>query len=123
LDNIRHLPGTNGNHLVNQVIEAYLKDTPLRLSQPQTANQTGDLPALRQAAHTLKSASANVGAKRLSKLCKEIEDSARQGSFDGIFDHLTNVMDEFPRAQATLVALQQGTSVQLTTPGETRRPS
>ncbi|MBL8398401.1 MAG: response regulator [Candidatus Accumulibacter sp.] len=119
LDNIRQLPGTDGNRLVDRVIDAYIKDTPLRLSQLQAANLAGDLQALRKAAHTLKSASANVGAKRLSRLCQEIEESARNGHFDGILERLTSVNDEFPRVRVALDALRHNTCAFPSMAGET----
>ena len=39
-----------------------------------------DPKAVREAAHALKSSSANVGAKSLAELCKQLEAMGRQGN-------------------------------------------
>jgi len=58
---------------VNKVIGANLADAPPRIAQLRVAADACDAEALRQAAHALKSSSANVGAEQLAALCKELE--------------------------------------------------
>jgi diguanylate cyclase (GGDEF)-like protein len=48
----------------------------------QDALQVGDAPSLRQQAHSLKSASANLGAKLLSKECAALEAVALAGELE-----------------------------------------
>jgi CheY-like chemotaxis protein/HPt (histidine-containing phosphotransfer) domain-containing protein len=83
LDIIRAMPGTDGAALVKKVIDAYLDDTPRRLAQMKVAVDAGDAEALRKAAHSMKSSSANVGAERLANLCKELETIGRSGTVEG----------------------------------------
>jgi signal transduction histidine kinase/DNA-binding response OmpR family regulator/HPt (histidine-containing phosphotransfer) domain-containing protein len=83
LDAIRILdPGARGG-LLAKVVRTYLADAPPRLAEMRAASAAGDAEALRKAAHSLKSASANLGAERLAALCKEIEGLARSGEAQG----------------------------------------
>jgi signal transduction histidine kinase/DNA-binding response OmpR family regulator len=102
LDAIRHLPGPNGALLVQKVIGAFLADTPPRFAQLQSAVNAGNAEALRKAAHTLKSSSANVGAEHLAGLCKELELLGRKATVDGAKTLLLDVESELPRVLATL---------------------
>jgi signal transduction histidine kinase/CheY-like chemotaxis protein/HPt (histidine-containing phosphotransfer) domain-containing protein len=49
------------------------------LKKLYAADRSGDLKGLRQAAHALKSSSANVGARHLAEICAELEDAAKRG--------------------------------------------
>jgi len=102
LNLIRHLPGANGAALVDKVIRAYLAETPLRLEQMQAAAKTGDAEALRKAAHSMKSSSANVGAERLAGLCKELETIGRGGTIEGASRLLQGADEEMRRVIAAL---------------------
>ncbi len=94
LDAIRHLPGSNGVLLVRKVIGAYLADTPTRLAQLHAAETAGDAEALHEAAHALKSSSANVGAEQLAALCKELEMLCHG---DGVRPRVAQVESEISR--------------------------
>lgn len=60
----------------------------------------GDADALKLAAHTLTSSSANVGARVLSAPCREIERLARAADVAAAADLVTGTDAEFGRAQA-----------------------
>jgi len=62
LDKIRALSRERGDALVQKVIAAYVDDAPQQLRQLQDAIDGLDTGNVRRIAHTLKSASANVGA-------------------------------------------------------------
>jgi PAS domain S-box-containing protein len=69
--------------LVARLIESYLDDTPKQLQLMGTAVNEHDPETLYRAAHKLKSGSAEMGARRLSGLCKILESVGRQGSVEG----------------------------------------
>jgi HPt (histidine-containing phosphotransfer) domain-containing protein len=48
----------------------------------RAAAYTRDAAGIREAAHALKSSSANVGALQFAQLCKEVEMAAAQGQLD-----------------------------------------
>ncbi len=68
--------------LVNEIVELFLEDSALRMSQIEEGLQGSGADTIRAAAHALKSASANVGALCFSSTCASLE-SAAQGEPDG----------------------------------------
>ncbi|MEY3328094.1 MAG: hypothetical protein RLZZ115_975 [Cyanobacteriota bacterium] len=63
----------------NSLIQDYLADTPQKIAQIKTAINTQDIQGLKEASHTLKSSSAQLGALNFSGLCKELEYMGRAG--------------------------------------------
>jgi signal transduction histidine kinase/CheY-like chemotaxis protein len=59
--------------LLARLIETYLRVAPELLSQLVTAAADNNQDVLRATAHSLKSSSANVGASKLSDLCRQLE--------------------------------------------------
>ncbi len=59
--------------LLARLIETYLSVAPELLSQILAAAAEGNHDVLRATAHSLKSSSANVGAAKLSDLCRDLE--------------------------------------------------
>jgi HPt (histidine-containing phosphotransfer) domain-containing protein len=62
----------------------------------------------RESAHALKSSSANVGARRLSSLCKEMETVARTGLAEKAAGLMAAVDAEFARVQEALRTVSPG---------------
>jgi len=62
------------------IVGLYLETAPSVLKQLETAAQVGDIGLLHSESHSLNSASALVGALRLSTYCNELEAIARTGS-------------------------------------------
>ena len=91
LANIRALERPGMPSLLARVVERYLDDAGRFCEQMRAALKGGDGEAIARAAHTLKSASANVGARRPTELCKVIEMDAREGdaaALEGLLDEL-----------------------------------
>ncbi|MFO1372330.1 MAG: Hpt domain-containing protein [Candidatus Competibacteraceae bacterium] len=62
----------------------------------------GDSESLRQAAHSLKSSSANLGATQLAALCKELEQRGRERRLDGVAALLQEVDSNYARVREAL---------------------
>jgi len=77
LDNIRALQKDGMPDLTTKVIDKYLIHAPKLLGSLRQAAAEGDAPAVQQAAHSLKSSSANLGATELAAQCKTLELEAR----------------------------------------------
>ncbi len=73
LDNIRALQEDGSNAILAKIINMYLTNSPKLLEKLQEATATGNGELLRASAHSLKSASANLGAKKLAELCQQLE--------------------------------------------------
>ena len=87
-----------------RIVTVFLEDAPQLLAQLEQAALTPDLPALRDAAHSLKSSSANLGAMALSLAAKRVELGARMQSLDRPAVAVAMVVDEFERARQALQA-------------------
>ncbi len=68
-----------GAALVQKVLQLFFENTPQQLEKIKTGMSKGDSDQIRHAAHSLKSAAANVGAVQLSELARAIEHAARYG--------------------------------------------
>jgi HPt (histidine-containing phosphotransfer) domain-containing protein len=77
IQGLRELGGEDDPGLLLELVQLFLGDAPLRMREIEQGLAQGDWKLLERAAHTLKSASANIGALGLSALCRELEASAR----------------------------------------------
>jgi HPt (histidine-containing phosphotransfer) domain-containing protein len=86
-----------------RIINIYLDAAPKLIAEIRAAVETCDALRLQRAAHSLKSSSANLGAAKLSELCKELENMGRLAKLEGSalkldvleleFDAVRNALD------------------------------
>ncbi len=75
-----------------ELIDLFLRDTPGKIQSIQSAIARSDASALKESAHSLKGSASNLGARRLARLCAELEMRARDQRLTeaaGLFDKLT----------------------------------
>ncbi len=77
LRRIRSLQRPGGPDLLARVVNLYLDKSPQLLAAIRHAVHHGDADKLCQSAHSLKSASANLGANRVAAACKVLEQMGR----------------------------------------------
>jgi len=77
INRIRAIPGKNGASLFGRVVSQFGETAPPLASAIRAHCEGQDPDAVWRAAHSLKSSAAAVGAARVSRLCAEIEASAR----------------------------------------------
>jgi HPt (histidine-containing phosphotransfer) domain-containing protein len=104
LDALRKLQRSGGPDIVARVVGIYLEDAPQLLSRVRAAIADTNSEALRQAAHAMKSSSANVGAVRLAELCKRLERLGREGDSRAAAGLLTAVEEAFTAACGALAS-------------------
>jgi CheY-like chemotaxis protein/HPt (histidine-containing phosphotransfer) domain-containing protein len=80
LEAIRALQSEAAPDLLAQVVRLYFESAADMIARLRAGLATGDHDAVRVAAHTLKSSSANLGAVTLAEMCKQLELAARAGS-------------------------------------------
>ena len=85
-----------------ELLDTYFADAPRLLAQMSASLATNDAAEFRRAAHSLKSNSANFGARRLAAMSKELEDIGKAGMLDGAADKLPAVAAEYARVRAAL---------------------
>jgi CheY-like chemotaxis protein len=73
LAKIRALQRPGAPNLFAKVIGVYLDNSPTLVQRLREAVAQGNSTALREAAHSLKSSNATLGAAQLAALCKELE--------------------------------------------------
>jgi len=88
------------------IIAVFLEDTPPLIRQLQDASVAADLETLRALAHSLKSASANVGAMALSVAARRIEHDARAGTLERPAVAVALLIAEYARARLALAGYQ-----------------
>ncbi len=83
LAQVRALQRPGQPDLLGKIVGIYLQESPRLLQQMRDAVDREDGEALRRAAHSLKSSSANLGATELAALSKVLEHRGREGRLDG----------------------------------------
>ena len=96
--------------LVQQVLSAYQTSSAVLFQQLSDAVTAADAEMLRKAAHSLKSASANVGALRLSVLFGELEAQGRQGRLEEATALLAAACAEYNRAMGEIALVLKGSA-------------
>ncbi|HUP95870.1 MAG TPA: response regulator, partial [Burkholderiales bacterium] len=105
LDNIRALQSPGAPRLLDRIISLYLAEAPQLLQAMRNAIGAADAKALEQAAHQLKSSSANLGALALAELCKAVEADARAKRLADAQRPMSAIDDEYAQVRAALAAL------------------
>jgi signal transduction histidine kinase/CheY-like chemotaxis protein len=98
------LRGVLGAEL-DKLIDLFLDDTPMLLARLEAAALAPDYNELREAAHSLKSSSANLGAMALSAAAKRVELGARMQTLDRPAVAVAVIATEFARARMALLAV------------------
>jgi HPt (histidine-containing phosphotransfer) domain-containing protein len=91
---------------LTNLIGIFLNDLSLRLESIRNAQTRGDLEALRSAAHALKGASGELGAKRLHALCAQLEAAARSRIVAAVHPLAREVEDEAARVRCAMEVLR-----------------
>jgi len=105
LEEIRAMERNGARNLLRRLVDTYAVSSRALVQAAETAFAAGDVAALTQAVHTLKSSSANLGALRFSRLCAEIETLARQQRLADARGRWQASRAEYDAAVAALLAL------------------
>jgi len=90
--------------VVDTTVAIYLEESPKIFAQIETAVASGDAEAVRRAAHSLKSASGSIHAKRLYELLQGMEALGRAGDLAGVRDAIVELRAEFAAVMSYLGA-------------------
>ncbi len=75
------------------LIETFIKDSLQRREALAQAQRSDDREALRRSAHSFKGSSANIGARCLSDLCRQLEDALTAGGDLDVSAYLSAIDD------------------------------
>jgi CheY-like chemotaxis protein len=84
LGRIRALHTPGGPNFFAKVVGLYFSSSLALTDAMRAAAVSGDAPGIREAAHALKSCSANVGAIAFADVCKDVEVAAVGGNLDDV---------------------------------------
>lgn len=89
--------------LVN-VIDIFIKDTPILIASMEKAYKNKDDKALKSAAHKYKSSNRQLGSITLSNLCLEVEHLAESGQHTSktVADKIAQIKQDANKVLATL---------------------
>lgn len=107
LDQLRQLDPTGGSSFVVRVLGTYVRSLERHEAEARQAREARQWDQLSRAAHTLKSASASVGALVFSGLCADVEGHIRQQAFDQIESVLDQFFHEAGRVREAVLAQLQ----------------
>ena len=77
LDQLRSLPGENGENTLQTLIRMFRADAPRIVTELRDAIERADASALTIAAHSLKGSSSLFGAQRLQELCAQLQEAGK----------------------------------------------
>ena len=97
---------------LEELFRAYLETFQICFRGMQDAFAQGDARSLRDRAHTLKGASANVGAWRLADHCNELQRMGESAQLDGADRWLVSVEAEFTRVLDEIRSLLPGCEIE-----------
>ena len=80
-----------------ELIDLFLRDTPVKIQDLQSAIARSDAPALKESAHGLKGSASNLGARRLARLCADLEKRSEAGALAEAAELFAQVTEEYAR--------------------------
>jgi len=110
LDMIRAMQRQDNPSVLDRIIVMYNENSPEILRTIHEAVQKADAAALREAAHSLKTSSANLGATELASLCKELEELGGKGKPDAAGELLDRLDDTYQQVISALAQEMEKTS-------------
>lgn len=101
LERLRRL---GGDAFLREMIGLFLDYAGRKVAEARQAGTEGNLPAIQQAAHPIKSSAGNVGATRVQALAAKVEQEARDGQVEALQGSLAELEAAFQEASAALTA-------------------
>jgi HPt (histidine-containing phosphotransfer) domain-containing protein len=89
---------------LDELVDTYLEDGQAQVASLRAAVAANAIDDLVRPAHTLKSSSANVGARLLADACRDLETAARVGAVDDPGARVAAIVTAFGEARAGLLA-------------------
>jgi signal transduction histidine kinase/CheY-like chemotaxis protein/HPt (histidine-containing phosphotransfer) domain-containing protein len=104
---IRALRPDAPSDLLKRLLKVYLQEAPKTFDALREALKTGNAPAAKFAAHSLKSSSLNLGAAMLGQLCRTMEEMASSSpsiSEDAVGFLYESIADEYAAVREEMLA-------------------
>lgn len=99
-----------GDKFLREMIDLFLGYVPQRVEDACAGQKTGDIEAMRRAAHAIKSSAANLGAVRLQKVAEQLEILGMDKQGDAMGALVPELVKAFTLAQGRLEEKRKGLS-------------
>ena len=104
LDQLRQLDPTGDSGFLVRVLGTYIRSLERHEAEARQARAAAHWETFARAAHTLKSASASVGALAFSQICADIESRIRREELDQLEPQLDKFFSEAARVREAVKA-------------------
>ncbi|MBL8149161.1 MAG: response regulator [Blastocatellia bacterium] len=95
-----------GLEFVRKMVKMFVDDTKERLVEMKQAAAESDVEKLRKAAHSLKGNSGTIGAKRMARLCEQIEKGIKKSELRDPKPILTEIDLELEKVERIFASFQ-----------------
>lgn len=92
----------NEPDFVKNILQIYLTSTEENIALLESGYRQDDLELMTRAAHTIKSSSANIGATKLTNICRELENTCRMSAESLSAVKIDVIKSEFKRVETYL---------------------
>lgn len=102
LERLRMLRQEGGGHVIEGLMETFLKETATCLATLREAVQREEAPSVKRTAHALSGICLSVGASRMSAICSELEMMGASNNLSRAPELLTRIEEEFGHVRTLL---------------------
>ncbi len=104
LDGLRDLQVIGAPDILTRIVDAYLPSSDRLVAELREGAGVKDFEKIQNAAHSLKSSSAAIGAMQLSEFSKELELGCRNGTLLDAAELVRKIETEFARVKNALLS-------------------
>ena len=97
----------SGDEILDELIQAFLDEAPVMVSDLHAAFESGDVETFRRNAHSLKSNALTFGAEELAAVARELESLAREHRLAEVGDNLEKLAALSQSAQTELKSMMK----------------
>jgi HPt (histidine-containing phosphotransfer) domain-containing protein len=107
-ETIASLIGLTGEDFLQELVEAYLEDSPHLFNQMRAALSDGNAELFRRSAHSLKTSSASLGALQFSEKARELEMLGKSNRLAGAESGVDALEQDYQKVAVALKDLAYG---------------
>ena len=104
IEQLRFLEDEDQPNVVAELLALFIEHAPPKLQTIREALESGDLAAVKRAAHSLKGSSANVGARGMQQICERLEHGATADRLSEARALVAQLIEEFSVVEQALKA-------------------
>lgn len=101
LDALNELKQVMGDDF-SLLVDTFTNDSVARIESISEAIASGEPDAIRRSAHSFKGSSGNMGAPRLTELCRLLEELGHNGQVEGSHELMEQIVEEYEQVKQAL---------------------